>query len=50
MINANVEKIIEDMKKTTKKITASKNASREFLVKAGICDKDGKLTKEYGGS
>ena len=44
-----VDRIVKDMKETTKKITLSKAASLEFLMKAGICDKDGELTKEYEG-
>ena len=41
------KKFIEEMKKTTKKLTKSKRASLDFLVKAGICSPDGKLTKQY---
>jgi len=35
------------IKKIAKKITASRKASREFLVTAGIHTKSGKLTKAY---
>jgi len=41
------KKIIEEMKKATKKVTRSKKASLEFLVKAGICSEDGKLREQY---
>ena len=41
------EKIVKEMKAYTKKVTASKAKARAFLVSAGICSADGKLTKAY---
>lgn len=41
------EKIVKEMKAYTKKVTASKKKAREFLVSAGICNSDGKLSPAY---
>lgn len=41
------EKIVKEMKEFTKKVTSSKEKAREFLVNAGICTPNGKLTKAY---
>lgn len=44
------EQINEYKKKAeelTKKVTLSKEAALDFLIKAGFCTKNGKLKKEY---
>ena len=46
----NIQKIINNMKKLTKKITSSKEKSIQFLIEAGIYNKIGELSKNYGGS
>ena len=38
---------ISNMKKLTKRVTKSKEASLNFLIKVGICSSDGKLMKQY---
>ena len=47
MTVSEIKKYINVIDKESKKITASKKSSREFLSKIGICRKDGKLTKAY---
>jgi hypothetical protein len=47
MTSQEIKKQITDMKKFTKKVTASKTLSRDFLVKAGICTENGNLKKAY---
>lgn len=39
------KKVVSEIKAYTKQLTAE--SSKELLVKAGICTKDGKLTKAY---
>jgi len=46
----NIQKNIKNMKKLTKKIVSSKKKSLQFLIETGICDENGKLSKNYGGS
>jgi len=41
------KKVVKEMKIFTKKVTSSKAKAREFLVSAGICTVNGKLTKTY---
>lgn len=41
-----LKKIIE---RHTKKVTATKKAARDSLVKEGFYTEEGKLTEEYGG-
>lgn len=45
------EKELEEAKRSireySKKINQSKESAREALYRAGICTKDGKLTKPY---
>jgi hypothetical protein len=43
------QEYLEEFKKYAKNITSSKKKSRKFLMQVGINDKNGKLTKEYGG-
>lgn len=47
MSEKELKKSIVEMKKATKKVTKTKKASLLFLMKAGICSSDGKLTKQY---
>lgn len=42
-----INKSVKNMKEYTKKVTSSKSKSIEFLTKAGICTRDGHLTKAY---
>jgi hypothetical protein len=44
---AEVDREIEVMRRFTKKITRSKKAAREFLIRGGFITKDGQLTKRY---
>lgn len=37
------------MRKMAKHLSQNKRRAKAFLMKVGIVDKDGKLTKEYGG-
>jgi len=46
----NIQKTIENMKRLTQKIVSSKEKSLQFLIEAGICNENGKLSKNYGGS
>lgn len=41
------EKVAEEIKAFTKKVTASEASARAFLIKAGICTRSGKLAKAY---
>lgn len=43
-----LEKVIEELQKCADRITASKEASREFLVKVGVFTPEGKLTEKHG--
>jgi len=47
MTDRESEKIVKEMKAYAKKITASKEKAREFLVNLGTHTPDGKLTKAY---
>ena len=40
---------IKAIKKVRRELKGNSKASREFLHKAGIATKSGKLTKAYGG-
>ena len=42
-----VDKIIKSMKVQTKKICKSKKSAQEFLIRAGIYTKSGRLSKHY---
>lgn len=44
---SDIQEIKKSMEKYSKKVTASSKASKEFLVKTGIFDKDGTLQKPY---
>jgi len=41
------EQILEGMKKRSEEILSSKETAIEFLIKIGIYDKNGKLSKNY---
>ena len=41
------EVYIKDMKKFTKKVSASKDKSKEFLEKTGVYSKKGNLNQPY---
>ena len=47
MTQFEIDKFIEKAKAITKEVTSSKAKAREFLYKAGICTKKGKLRKIY---
>ncbi len=49
MTQNEIDKTIRDMRKFTKKVSSSKKLSREFLYRAGICTKSGRLRKPYSG-
>ena len=42
-----IEAELRAMRKQGKKIRSSKKSALAFLVRAGICDKNGRLTKHY---
>jgi hypothetical protein len=42
-----IDKIVKDMKRTTRKICGSRKSARKFLVDAGIYTKTGKLRRPY---
>tara|TARA_B100002049_G_C15733848_1_gene231591 strand:+ start:112 stop:261 length:150 start_codon:yes stop_codon:yes gene_type:complete len=41
------KELLEAFKKYAKKITSSKKDSEEFLIRTGIHNQNGKLTKQY---
>jgi len=47
MTEEEIKDKIKDMKKFAKKLLASKSASKDFLVKAGIYTEKGNLKKAY---
>lgn len=47
MNQKDINNSIKLIRKYRKKVTSSKKAALESLIKAGICDKDGKLSSEY---
>jgi hypothetical protein len=47
MVARNVKQQVSAIRKVTKKVSASPKASLAFLVKTGICTKNGKLTAAY---
>lgn len=47
MTKAQVQDYLEKSKKITEEAVTSKKEAREFLVKAGICNKKGELKKVY---
>jgi hypothetical protein len=47
MSNSEKKELLKELKQYKKEVTASKKASREFLVNLGVVDKDGNKTKEY---
>lgn len=49
MTEKEIKKYIRDFKKYSKKICSSKESAQKFLIACGICTKEGKLIKEYGG-
>ncbi len=49
MTSQDIKKRVKSLEKMAKKVAASKTASRDFLVKAGICTPKGKLTRHYSG-
>lgn len=38
---------MKSLKKVAKEVTSSKEKSKDFLMSAGIIDKDGNLTERY---
>lgn len=38
---------MKSLKKVAKEVTSSKEKSKDFLISAGIIDKDGNLTERY---
>ncbi|MGC1479015.1 MAG: hypothetical protein WA771_00815 [Chthoniobacterales bacterium] len=44
-----VREEVETIQRASKKILASKETAREFLVKFGFITKSGKVTRRYGG-
>jgi len=47
MSDKELTKQVEAIKRLKVEVSASKEAARDFLVKAGICTKSGKLAKAY---
>lgn len=47
MSEKEIKQCVNDMKKFTKEVTKSKKESLSFLVKAGICNSEGKLKEQY---
>ena len=47
MSNKEIKLYIKEMKAFIKKISASKEESKKFLVQTGIYTKSGKLSKNY---
>ena len=47
MTSKETEEYIKDMKKFTKKVSASKEKSKEFLEKTGVYSKKGNLNQPY---
>lgn len=47
MIERDVKQQVKAIQKVTKRISASPKAALEFLIKTGICTKNGKLTASY---
>jgi hypothetical protein len=47
MSDKELKKKIEAIRRLRKEVCVSKEAARDFLVKAGICTKSGKLAKAY---
>ncbi|MBW7866371.1 MAG: hypothetical protein H3C30_18375 [Candidatus Hydrogenedentes bacterium] len=47
MTKKELKKNSEEMKRLRLKVCASKESARDFLVKAGICTKSGRLAKAY---
>jgi len=45
----NINFNIEEFKRWSDDITKTPESSKAFLIRAGICNPDGTLTKEYGG-
>ena len=45
----NINFNIEAFKRWSKEITKTPESSKAFLIRAGICNPDGTLTKQYGG-
>ena len=47
VVSKETKKVIEDMKKYSRKVTSSREKSRKFLVNAGICTVKGNLKQVY---
>jgi len=47
MTTKEVEAYVKDIKKFTKKVTATKEKAREFLAQTGVYTKKGKLSRNY---
>lgn len=47
MNKIDTQKIRNEIKKVAKDVTSSKKKSRDFLVSAGICDRNGSLKEPY---
>lgn len=47
MKNTEVKTILNKIEQHKREISSSKEASKAFLVKAGILEKNGKLSKNY---
>jgi hypothetical protein len=46
-ISKETQRVIEEMKKYSDKVTSSQQKSKRFLVKAGICTEKGNLRQVY---
>lgn len=42
-----IKKRLKSLEKVRKRVLKSKRAAKTFLIKAGICDKEGKLKYPY---
>lgn len=47
MSNTEIKELVKGLKAYKKEVTASKEASREFLIRVGIVTEKGNLTKPY---
>lgn len=46
-VSKETKRVIKEMKKFSREVTSSKEKSKQFLVKAGICTENGNLKKVY---
>ncbi len=47
VVSKETKRVIKEMKKFSREVTSSKEKSKQFLVKAGICTENGNLKKVY---